>query len=128
MHREYNWTVRAGDTDFSGLVYTPAVIDQVIRRVEAFRQHAGLAHEFFTEHGLILPTVNVEANYRSPVRLEDDVVLTLAPEIGRTSVVFRAEGRVDGREAFDVRLTNVVTDRQTLRPVAVPDEVRERLQ
>lgn len=128
MQQEYNWTVRAGDTDFSGLIYTPTVIDQVIRHIEAFREHVGLPHDFFTERGLILPTVNVEANYRSPVRLEDDVTITIQLTLGETSIVFSAAGRVGERDVFDVTLTNVVTDHSTLQSVQIPVSVRERLQ
>lgn len=47
MSYEYEWKVRAGDTDYSGLLYTPRLVDCVIHGIEALRAEVGFTNEFF---------------------------------------------------------------------------------
>ena len=75
--------------------------------------------------GIGFPTVKLEMEFASPVRLGDPLEVAVAIErVGRTSLHVRYEGRVAGREAFRARNVAVCIDMKTFQPVPIPDGLR----
>lgn len=128
MGYEVEWTVRAGDTDYSGLIYTPVVTDRMLRAMEAVSMDAGVPRRYFGGEGDVMaPAVNVEVDYLAPLRVDDEVTIEVTPAVGTTSVTFEQVGRTADGEAFRGHVTIVFVDREDFEPIPVPGEVRERL-
>ena len=123
MPYQSEWTVHAGDTDYSGRIYTPVVIDYVIKTLSEFRATVGFSDERF-EHGPVVPPArSIDIEYLSAIRVGDVVTVTLTPTVGNTSVTHAFTGTVDGETVFDGSLTVVYIDTETETPVSVPKEL-----
>lgn len=127
MPYSYTWTVRSGDTDFSGRVYTPAVVEQVVLGMEELMAEIGWSVATIHERGLLNPTAHVAADYVEPFGVEDRIEVELIPQVGESAVTISAVGRRDGRIAFEADLVNVFVDDETGEKVPVPDDVADRL-
>lgn len=128
MGYEVEWTVRAGDTDYSGLIYTPVVTDRMLRGMEAVSMDAGVPRHYFGgEGGVMAPAVHVEVDYLAPIRVDDEVTIEVTPVLGTTSVTFGQVGHTADGEAFRGHVKIVFVDREGFEPIPVPDEVREAL-
>lgn len=110
MSFEYTWKVYAGDTDYSGRIYTPAVIDYVIRTLQEFREAVGFSNERFQREGFIPPARNIDVNYLAPIRVDDVLTITLDPSVGTTSMTYDLSGTTDRDRAVEGALTTVFVD------------------
>lgn len=124
----YEWKIVAADTDFSGLVYTSAVVDYVLRAVNELMDEIGYAaYRIEERENLLTPTVQTCVEYHAPMRVGDIVTIELVPEVSNTSITFNATGQLEGNPVFTAELTSVFMDASTNESVPVPDDVRTRL-
>ena len=121
------WNVRTGDTDFSGLVYTPVVIDQIVRSIQDLLGEVGYAPGTASERGLLYPAVHAEADYLDAIGIGDRVQIELTPNVGDTSLTINATGSLS-EPVFEGSVTLVFVDADTSEPTPVPGELRDRLQ
>lgn len=128
MQRESRCRVYAGDTDFTGLVYTPRVVEFAIRAIEDFRREVGVTHEYVTDCGLRMPTVHLNVDYLAPLRLDDELSIEIETDLGTSSITYEVTGRKDGEAAFRLELVSVAVDAETFESVAIPDEIGARLE
>lgn len=123
-------TVRWGDCDPAGILYTPRVFDYMAEAVETwFRDVAGVAWMTLIRDGRHgAPTVHTACDYRRPMGPDLRIALTVELErIGRSSLSFRIVGDDDdGQRYFEGRLVSCLTDLKAGRPVPIPDTIRSR--
>lgn len=122
----YQWRIRSGDTDFSGLVYTPEVIDCMVVAVQEMLEEVGYPHTTAMDEGIQYPAVRAEADYLGAITIDDLVSVEITPDVGTTSVTFRAVGTVS-EVAFEGSVTLVFVDADSGEPVEVPAAVSEKL-
>lgn len=129
MPYEFEWKVRAADTDFSGLLYTPTVLDYSIRAINQLMESFDFAaYQLDQNGGVIYPTRRAEVEFHEPVGAGDLVIIEVTPRIQNTSVVFTATGYEGDRHVFDAVVTMVFVDADTVEPVPVPEEVHSGLE
>jgi 4-hydroxybenzoyl-CoA thioesterase len=122
-------TVKWGDCDPAGILYTPRVFDYITEAVEAwFRDVGGTDWITLIGGGLGAPTVHTEVDFRTP--MEPNLVLNVAvllDKVGGSSLAFRIVGDdAAGTRYFEGKLISVVTDFATRRPVPIPPALRAR--
>ena len=129
MPYEFDWQVRVADSDFSGLVYTPAVLDYSIRAInELMSTFDFAAYQQGEAADVIYPTKHAEVEFVEPIGVGDEIVIAVTPELGETSVTFVAEGWHGDERAFEATVVMVFVDADTLEPVSIPGGVRTGLE
>lgn len=116
--------------DPAGIVFYPRYAEMLNDTVEHWFKHglgAGFAF-LHDERGIGLPTVNLQMDFLAPSRLGDELAAVLRLEgIGRTSLKIAIELRgrdPEGPVRVRARLVLVFIDMRTMRPIAIPAEVR----
>ncbi len=124
--------LRFGDCDPAGIAYYPSILHLQHTVFEAFwEEGVGFSYaRLMGERRLGFPTRRLECDFREPLRYGD--VLTVTVEVGgvgRTSAEFRyAIARPGGgAPAAGIVARTVCVDMDGLRPVPVPDDLREAL-
>jgi YbgC/YbaW family acyl-CoA thioester hydrolase len=124
--------VRWEDIDAAGIINYQAYLRFFALAEAELLRSAGLNYSFlFDVLGIWLPRVRVECNFFAPVKLDELLVVeAYFSKIGRTSVHLDFEVR--RREQPEAPVANgryvLVCVRQgDFEPVAVPGEVRERI-
>ena len=119
--------VRYADTDAMGVVYYANYLAYFeVGRVE-FLRAAQADYRSIEANGAVAAVTKAECRYLAPARFDDLLAIdTRAADLGRASLRFEYEIR---REPDGVLLAEGFTehaclDRQTLRPVRLPLEVR----
>ena len=128
MPYEKTWTIYAGDTDYSGRIYTPVVVDYVIRTLASFRRGVGFPNKRFETGPVVPPARHIDIEYLGAIEVDDELTIELTPTIGDTSVTHAFTGTVDGERVFDGELTVVFVDTETEEPVPVPAELIHELE
>jgi acyl-CoA thioesterase FadM len=127
MAYTYQWTVRTGDTDFSGFVYTPTVIDYVVRGMEQLMTEVGFSPSASTERGFVYPAVHAEADYLSTFGVDDKITIALIPDVGETSITLTARGTLDDETVFKSTLTLACIDVETMEAAQIPEDIQTQL-
>lgn len=122
-------TVKWGDCDPAGILYTPRVFDYITEAVEAwFRDVGGIDWMSLIGRNLGAPTVHTSVDFRTP--MEPNLVLgvaVLVDKVGGSSLTFRVVGSdAAGTVYFEGKLVSVVIDFNERRPMPIPDALRER--
>lgn len=128
MAYQSEWKVRAGETDYSGLIYTPDVVEFVVQTLQDFRAEIGFSNVRFRELDYIPPIVNVDVNYRDSVWVDDRVTVALVPSPGTSSVTYEVTGTVDGDVVFDGSVTTAFIDKETHEPISIPEAFSEAVE
>jgi acyl-CoA thioesterase FadM len=129
MAYEFDWQVRAADSDFTGLIYTPAVLDYTLRAINELMGTLGYAAwEGGDGAELIYPTKRAEVEFVAPIEVGDAVTIALVPRLGTSSITFAAEGRRDGQPVFEAEMVMVFVDESTGESVPMPGDVRSGLE
>lgn len=127
--------VRFGDCDPAGILYFPRYFDLFHQAMEAwFGEQLGLPYQdFIREHGLGLPAVHTEADFKRPSVFGESVHVTLSlARVGGSSVTldYVVTG-ADGSVRATGRTVTVVMDLDPASPahlqaVPVPVWLRQR--
>lgn len=126
MAFRYRWKVRVGDTDFSGLVFTPKVIECMVEGIEDLMDEIGCPPSTAHERGFIYPVAHAEADYISPLGIGDKVTVELTPQVGNSSVTFDFKGEIE-EIVFRGEITTVFIDKETMDPIPIPNKIRQKL-
>ncbi len=121
------WALRIpyGDCDQQGVVFNAKYLAYVDDAVDVWWIDT-LGDDYLDGWEPMVKKATVE--WSSPARYRD--VLELEPSVerwGRTSFEVRVDGRVGDRHVFTATLVYVAVAPRTHEPMAVPDDVRERL-
>lgn len=129
MPYEFDWQVRVADSDFSGLVYTPAALDYSIRAInELMATLDYAAYQQGEAADVIYPTKRAEVEFVEPMGVGDEITIAVSPEVGESSVTFVAEGLDGEGTAFEATVVMVFANADTVEPVPVPADVRSGLE
>ena len=72
--------------------------------------------------------VNLEIDYRAPIRVGDDVTATLSvPSLGGSSIPMEYELRANGEVAATIETTQVTWDAEAGEAMPIPDDWRDRI-
>lgn len=119
--------------DPAGIVFYPRYVEIFNDTVEHWLKH-GIGASFASLHGerrIAMPIVNLQVDFLAPSRLGEELAAELAVEdVGRSSLKLAIELRsavAAGEPRVRARLVPVFVDMQTMRPVAVPDDIRAAL-
>ncbi|MFC6954746.1 thioesterase family protein [Halorubellus litoreus] len=124
MAFEFETIVRAGDTDVTGSIYTPQVVDWLARGLHDIRSAAGYSYGAYEEMGIASAAVNVNVDYLAPIRMEDTVTVAMTPDVGETSIRFDSTGTVEDTRVFQGSITLAFIDAETRDAVRIPDDLR----
>ncbi len=129
----YRHRVRWVDTDASGIIhFTAAFRFTEAAETEWFRA-AGVAFPGVDGAGLTIPRVHVGADFRSPLRFDDALVITVRPgRLGNSSLRLAFDIRREGDDAaappaIGVEIVLVLTDGRLKASTPWPGDVRARL-
>lgn len=122
--------IRFGDCDPAGIAYFPSILHLLHGAFEAFwEEGVGIPYpRLMGERRRGFPTARLETDFRDPLRYGDLLEVAISVEkTGSTSTVFRYEVArgAGGPTAVVQRAVTVCVDMDTLRPVPVPDDLRE---
>jgi len=132
LEQPFLWPVRVywEDTDGGGIVYYANYLKFMERaRTEWLRSFGLDQSRLARERGFLFIIVSVEAHYRLPARLDDELVVTChAQARGRASFVFTQDiyrGGYGGELIVHGRTRAACIDRDTFRPRPLPVELLE---
>jgi 4-hydroxybenzoyl-CoA thioesterase len=124
-------TVKWGDCDPAGIIYTPRVLDYAMETLEAWnREVLGIPWiKLNREMSLGMPTVRAELDFMGAPAPDEEIVTELRVErVGRSSITFLITGENgDGRELFRVTVTSCVISRPAFKSTPIPAAILERI-
>ena len=132
-HEPYTFSsrVRFTHTDPAGYVFYPRFFDKFQAAIEDWFNlelqvdYAGL----LLRQGVGLPTAHTECRFLKPCRLGEMLDLTvLLKNIGTTSITVAFIGSVANEQRLLAKSVLVFINLQDGRPVAIPPELREKLE
>ncbi len=125
-------TVRWGDCDPAGIIYTPRVLDYAMEILEVwYREVVGVSWLTLNrERSMGVPTVRAELDFLAAPQPDQDMVLDLLVEdLGRSSITILVTGRDRaGKAYFRAKLISCFISRPAFKPAAIPREFRDRIQ
>jgi 1,4-dihydroxy-2-naphthoyl-CoA hydrolase len=120
-------TIRLHHTDAAGLIFFPRLFELVQEILEVVLQERGASiSERLEGDGPIMPIAHCEADYRRPLRLGDELTVTMTCErVGEKSLTFVYRITDDqGQEVARARTVHVAMDRQSGESVPLTEEMR----
>lgn len=124
-------TVRLTDTDAAGILFYGNYFRLAHEVYESFMDEIDFPLSYVLRHAdVMLLIAHAESEYKTSLKLGDKYIVNLRVEkIGGTSFILNYEftGDSDGIKAT-VRTVHVAVDKQSNKPVALPDNLREKLQ
>ena len=128
-----NLDVHFGDVDYARIVYYPRFFHLLhIAFEQLLHEHVGVPYQELIEaQNLGFPTVHIETDFVRPIKFGETMRVEITvPRIGTSSLVFDHVVKVVGSPEIRVTasLTRVAVDMQTLKPVPLPSQLKERLE
>ena len=125
-------TVKWGECDPAGIVYTPHFLHWVVEAAESFfKAVIGLTwYEHQQQRHLGSPMAQTSIVFNAPLKAGDefDVVVTV-DKIGRSSIAYRVIGQTPAGELrFTATLTAVIVALDTYRSTEMPADYRQKLE
>ena len=125
-------SVRFGDIDHAGIVYYPRFLHYFhVAMEEFFLRRLGINYaEVLNQRRFGLPTVHLEADFRSPLRYGDHIDVEVGIEsVGTTSIAwrYRVFRHVDDRLAAEARIVTVGLDLDKYEKLAIPAWLRDAI-
>lgn len=127
----FAWPARVywEDTDGGGIVYYANYLRFLERaRTEWLRSLGWSQSALADEQGVVFTVVSLEAAYRRPARLDDELTITCEPQAeGSASIrfvqrIYRAQGAPQaGRLLLEASVRVACVDARTLRPKRLPE-------
>jgi YbgC/YbaW family acyl-CoA thioester hydrolase len=124
MSYQHIFTIRFSQVDSAGIAFFSRVYEICHDAFEALLAKADMPLGFvIEEQGWGMPVVRSEADYAAPMRLGEEVVVTVTVErLGNSSVTFSySVDGTDGVHRVRVRLTHAFLDTETFRARSVPE-------
>ncbi|MGB8265873.1 MAG: thioesterase family protein [Candidatus Velthaea sp.] len=124
--------VRWHDVDRMNIVYYGAYLRFTEgAEAEFFRAHGFTYDVLAAEHGIWLARIHLDARYRAPARLDDEIATRYElTKLGGSALHFTIpiERATDGARLVDVRLVLAALDATTLKATRIPRALRTALQ
>jgi len=124
--------VRWSDVDFAGIIFYGAYVRFFeIAETEMFRAAGVPYREVFDRFDIWLPRAHLDCDFEYPARLDDRLrVATYFTRFGRSSVGIQFDVAIPGKGVLAAigHEVLVCTDRKSLKPRPLPDDLRRALQ
>ncbi len=123
-------TIRFGQCDPAGIVYTPNFFDIFNVVVEEWYGDAlGIDYyDVIRNRRTGLGYVNALADFFLPCKMGDEIEVAVdVGRIGNTSFGLVLHAFVEGREALRGKFTVVTTSLESHRPIPIPEDLRQAL-
>ena len=130
MAFERSFAIRFGDVDPAGTVFYPRFFQFFHELFEEFLAvQCDLPYEMLVHRRRVgFPTVNIEANFRRPLRLGDHCYIRLTlVKVGRSSLVMDFHTWNGTIPSSAVRITTVCVNLDKGSSVRIPADIRERI-
>lgn len=126
-HHEIPIRIYYEDTDAGGVVYHGSYLNFAERGRTEFLRHIGHTNSEIREtHNLIFVVRHMEIDYIKPGFLDDMMALrTSVEEVKNSSFIMRQSLYRDDEMITDMRVTLVTVDVTSLKPVRMPDKIRD---
>lgn len=117
------------DTDAAGVVYYASYLRYLERaRTEWLRALGFVQERLRNETGMAFVVTSLQIDYLKPARLDDALEVTCdVAWLGRAQIVFDQRVRRGVVELTRAQVRVACLALATMRPTALPDEIRERL-
>ena len=128
----FEWPVRAyyEDTDAGGVVYYANYLRFMERARTEWLRRLGFGQDaLMRDAGIVFAVRQVNIDYLLPARLDDALTVEAAiDKVSRVSLTFRQRILRAPDNVLSVATVKVVClDRDSFRPTAIPDDIREKL-
>lgn len=124
-------TVRWGDCDPAGIIYTPRVLDFAMETLESwYRDVVGVAWmRLNQELHMGAPTVRAEIDFLAAPAPDQELVTELrVRKLGNSSITYELTGRDHGgRDYYRVVLVACFIARPAFKPTVIPEPFRARI-
>ncbi len=125
MTHKINFRVYYEDTDAGGVVYHSNYLNFAERARTEWLREVGFTQ---SELDVIFVVRNIEIEYLSPARLDDEVrVETGLQNIGRASITLTQDFYKGEKKLALMKLVLVTVSRNEIKPVSVPEEIKNKL-
>ncbi|MBX2873851.1 MAG: acyl-CoA thioesterase [Saprospiraceae bacterium] len=127
VHRK----VRFGDCDPGGILYTPRIGHFIVEALIDFISACfnAPAERSMFELGIAPPARAFSVEFLKPMVWDDDLMIHVRlKEIRNSAFVFSLNGFVKDDKVFSSEFTQVCVDPESMRPVPVPEKMREVLE
>jgi 4-hydroxybenzoyl-CoA thioesterase len=123
--------IRFAHCDPAGIVYFPRFFDMIHGVYEDwFGAVVGIPFaELLPVRRLGTPAVKAECDFHVPSRMGEELFMTLLVErLGRSSMTYRVVGHVEGVVRLTARVTTATVALDTGRAIAMPAEIRDKME
>lgn len=126
---QYTTQIRLHHTDAAGRVYFNQVFTLAHECYEQFLDEVYPLDALLATGDVFLPIVHAEADYYQPLKVAQPIVITMnLDKLGHSSFHLRFEITSDqDTPAAIVKTSHVCVDRETQRPIPVPEALRQAL-
>lgn len=124
---ERTWTVRFSDTDPHGIAHYPRIVDALHETSDMFMQEIGYPFWELTEnYDFGFPLVDMQFEFKAPVKAGDDVRMTLTPDPSTRAVRFEYEAYNGDTLAFSGYEQRVCAETGGGGAREIPEEVHSQ--
>ena len=123
----FSWPVRVywEDTDAGGVVYHARYLHFLERaRTEWLRSRGVDQVKLRETHGIVFVVSQMEIDFRSPARLDDELVATIESFTRRSASMLFTQcilRQADGARLIEARVRAACVDGATFKPTRIPD-------
>ena len=122
--------VRFEHVDLAGIVFYPRYLEMVNQAVESWFADALLCdfRRLHTELRLGIPTTHLDVHFDAVSRIGDELEFSLTvPKLGNTSFTVDHSVTCGAESRLRVRQRLVCVGLEAMRPVRIPNDIRERM-
>ena len=130
MSGEHRVTVRVNEVDRAGIAFFARVFEYCHATFEEMLMATpGSLTSVFDDGGWGMPLVHSEADFKSPMRMGDRLLVKMTIErLGKSSITFHYTlTGPDERLCATVRLVHALVDLESFTPCGIPEELRTNL-
>jgi YbgC/YbaW family acyl-CoA thioester hydrolase len=127
----YRTQVRLKDTDATGVIYFAEQFRMALEAFEEFLKDRGFSLKQLLESSYLMPVVHAEGDYFAPLRVGDELEISLkVAKLGVSSVTLEFSFRDPDRklDVGKVQLVHVIIEKESRSPVPIPDFLRSILE
>jgi 4-hydroxybenzoyl-CoA thioesterase len=122
-------TVKWGECDPAGIVYTPRFLDWILEAAESFFADI-VGVDWFQlnqRDGLGSPSVSTKIDFRKPIKHGDPFsICVLVRKLTRSTITYVMRGRNGAGElCFEAELVSCIIDHRKMKSVSIPDHIRQ---
>lgn len=124
-------TVKWGECDPAGIVYTPRFLDWVLEAAESFFADIVGVDWFHLNQrdGLGSPSVSTRIDFHKPIKHgEPFTIEVLVRRLSRSTITYAMRGRNGAGElCFSAELVSCIIDNARMKSVTIPDHIRTKI-